>query len=164
VRCPPGDNLALHHAIYAAAAGDVIVADCGQAPEFGYWGEITTVAAQTRGIAGLVITGGVRDREQILHIGFPVFCTCTCIRGTVKDPAAGGRIGIALQVGDVRVLKGDLVCGDIDGVVIVPRGECADILAKCRARDDDEAAQIERLRGGESTLEILHLPSLPSGD
>src|SRR5262245_39235634 len=62
VRCPKGDNLWIHRALAASAAGDVLVVDCGiDGLDFGYWGEVMATAAMARGLAGLVITGGVRD-------------------------------------------------------------------------------------------------------
>jgi 4-hydroxy-4-methyl-2-oxoglutarate aldolase len=164
VQCGPGDNLALHHAIYAASPGDVLVADCGGAPEYGYWGEITTLASQKRGLGGLVITGGVRDSRQIVRMGFPVFAGAICILGTVKDPANGGRIGGPLTIGGVHIETGDLVCGDADGVVIVSAGRAVEVVASSRARDDQEALQLQRLKDGESTLDIFRLPPLLDSD
>src|SRR3954447_24206368 len=61
VRCTPGDNLAIHVAAATSGAGEALVVDFGDEPELGYWGEVLTTAAQTRGIVGLVIDGGVRD-------------------------------------------------------------------------------------------------------
>ncbi len=69
VACPPGDNLAIHRAIALAGPGDVLVVDAGGYTGAGHWGEITTVAAQARGIAGLVIDGSVRDSRPILAQG-----------------------------------------------------------------------------------------------
>ncbi|GAA3482918.1 RraA family protein [Streptomyces yanii] len=79
-----GDNLALHHAVPQAPPGSVLVADLGGA-RFGHWGEILTVAAQQRGIAGLLIDGGVRDADEIKGLGFPVFSRNNAILGTRKD-------------------------------------------------------------------------------
>src|SRR5687767_7181783 len=93
VRAPAGDNLFLHHAIYAAQPGDVLVVDVGPRAEFGHWGDIMAAAAQQRGIAGLVITGGVRDSRQLLAMEFPTFAGVVAIRGTAKDPHGAGQIG-----------------------------------------------------------------------
>ncbi|MCX7671677.1 MAG: 4-hydroxy-4-methyl-2-oxoglutarate aldolase, partial [Anaerolineae bacterium] len=69
VRCQAADNLTLHAAVAVAQPGDVLVADVGQALEAGHWGEIITVAAQARGIVGLVINGGVRDVGPVTRRG-----------------------------------------------------------------------------------------------
>lgn len=74
----------LHKAVAIAEPGDVLVA-CVGCTEAGYWGEILTVAAQARGIAGLVLDGSVRDGLAIKKRGFPVFSRGLCMKGTVKE-------------------------------------------------------------------------------
>ena len=71
VACTPGDNLAIHVAAATAEPGAVLVVTVGDEPERGYWGEVLTTLAQTRGIAGLVIDGGVRDIDALQTHGFP---------------------------------------------------------------------------------------------
>src|SRR6516165_5663852 len=61
VRCTPGDNLAIHVAVARAPAGSALVVDVGTAREYGYWGEVLTTGAESRGLTGLVIDGCVRD-------------------------------------------------------------------------------------------------------
>jgi Aldolase/RraA len=94
VRGVGGDNLALHRAVYAAATGSVLVADV-QAAAHGHWGEVLAVAAQQRGLLGLVLDGGVRDVAELAALGFPVFARHVSVRGTGKDhpgqPRAGTR-------------------------------------------------------------------------
>jgi len=158
VTSPPGDNLWLHRAIYAAAPGDVLVVDTGHGIDFGYWGEVMTVAAQQRHIAGLVLTGGVRDSQRIIAMGFPVFAGAICIRGTVKDASGKGRIGEPIQIGEVRVRRGDYVFGDADGVVVVDAQRLAGVVAEAEQRDIKEILIFERLRNGATTIDIYHLP------
>ncbi|HSF20240.1 MAG TPA: RraA family protein [Vicinamibacteria bacterium] len=154
VRSAPRNNLWLHRALADAAPGDVLVAEVGGWYEAGYWGDIMTVSAQTRGIAGLVLDGCVRDIERIASCGFPVFSRGACIRGTSKDPDASGALGEPITMGEVTVHPGDLVIGDADGVVIVPRDAVDEVLAKARKREANEAEIMNRLRRGETTLDI----------
>lgn len=160
VGSPAGDNLWLHHAIYEAKPGEVLVVDVGKGRDFGYWGEVMALAAQVRGIAGLVITGGVRDSLRMIEMGFPVFSAAVCIRGTRKDPRGAGSIGEPIGIGDVPIKRGDIVFGDADGVVVLPAERAADIVAESRARDQAELAIFEQLRAGKSTLDIYGLPVL----
>lgn len=160
VACPAGDNLYLHHAIYLAQPGDVLVVDTAGGGEFGYWGEILAEAARVRGIVGLIITGGVRDRSRLVEMGFPVFAERCCIRGTAKDPAARGAIGKAVKIGEITVEPGDLVFGDDDGVVVLPQTQAETIVLAAERRDLDELQILARLRAGESTLKIYSLPEL----
>jgi 4-hydroxy-4-methyl-2-oxoglutarate aldolase len=160
VNSPAGDNLWLHHAIYEAGPGEVLVVDVGGGRDFGYWGEVMALAAQVRGIAGLVITGGVRDSLRIIDMGFPVFSATVCIQGTGKDPRGAGSIGKPICIGDVQISRGDIVFGDADGVVVLPAGRALEIAAESVARDQAELAIFEQLRAGKSTLDIYRLPIL----
>lgn len=154
VQSPPGDNLWLHRALDIARPGDVLVVSVGGAFEHGYWGEIMTTMAQVRGLGGLVIDGCVRDGALLAEIGFPVFARGLCIRGTGKDYGAIGWLNAPLLIGDIAVQAGDLVVGDGDGVVALPQARAAEVVAKALRREIDEAAILERLRAGESTMQV----------
>jgi 4-hydroxy-4-methyl-2-oxoglutarate aldolase len=157
VKCPPGDNLWIHRALAQAGPGDVLVVSVGEGVEFGYWGEIMGAAAKSRGISGLVISGGVRDVEALRRLGLPTFSACVSIRGTVKDRAGDGAIGEPVRIGDIAISRGDLVVGDADGVVVLtPDVACAAVVASF-ARDEQEAAIIERVRAGALTLDVYNL-------
>jgi len=158
VSSPSGDNLWLHHAIYAADPDDVLVIDVGADPEFGYWGEVMAVAAQARGLSGLVINGGVRDGQRLLAMNFPVFARPTCIRGTVKNPLGKGSLGAPITLGAVTIVRGDLVFGDGDGVVVLPAASAASIVEEGERRDAAEEEIFGRLRSGATTLAIYDLP------
>jgi len=154
-----GDNLWLHRAIAEACSGDVIVAAVAgaDAPDYGYWGEVMAVAAQARGIAGLVIDGGVRDVVQLEDRSFPVFARCLCIRGTGKDPAAPSTLGQPVRLGEVTVRAGDLVLGDDDGVVVIPQLQAATAVAAGVRRDTEEQRIFQRLLAGETSLAVYGL-------
>ncbi|MBP0629097.1 MULTISPECIES: 4-carboxy-4-hydroxy-2-oxoadipate aldolase/oxaloacetate decarboxylase [unclassified Cupriavidus] len=154
VHSPGGDNLWLHRAIEAARPGDVLVVHVGGAYEHGYWGEIMTTAAKVKGLAGLVIDGCVRDGVLLDEIGFPVFARGLCIRGTGKDYGAIGWLNEPVLFGETRVEAGDLIVGDADGVVVVPRRSAADVVARAQQREAAEAAILGRVRAGESTMQI----------
>jgi 4-hydroxy-4-methyl-2-oxoglutarate aldolase len=149
-----GDNLWLHRALDIARPGDVLVVYVNEAFEHGYWGEIMTTMARQRGLAGLVIDGCVRDGALLSEIGFPVFARGLCIRGTGKDYGAIGWINEPVLIGDVTVHAGDLVVGDGDGVVVLPRGRVGEVVDKACRREAEEAAILERLRAGESTMQV----------
>jgi 4-hydroxy-4-methyl-2-oxoglutarate aldolase len=142
----------LHKAIYAAERGDVLVVSVGGFVEAGPWGEIMTVAAQVRGIAGLVIDGSIRDSIAIQELGFPAFSRGLCIKGTTKDSL--GTINHPVDIGGVRVHPGDVVLGDADGVVVVSREDLAGVLEKCKLRKEKEERIKKELQMGKSTLEL----------
>lgn len=152
IQSMPGDNLLLHRAIVSASPGAVLVAEVSGFYEAGYWGEILTVAAQARGIAGLVIDGCIRDADEIEALGFPVFCRGLSIKGTTKHGT--GALNAAITIGDTRIAPGDVIVGDRDGVVAVPDGRVDDTIARCEARVEKEKRTMQALREGKTTLEI----------
>ena len=158
VRTRAGDNLWLHRAIAAAPVGSALVVAVNQVQDAGYWGEVMAEAALARGIVGLVIDGQVRDRDRLVALGFPVFCTGLAIRGTVKDPASPGSCGEPVVIGEAVVRTGDLVYGDHDGVVVVAQRAAATIARKAVERKRREVGIIERLRNGETSMEVYGLP------
>jgi 4-hydroxy-4-methyl-2-oxoglutarate aldolase len=153
VLCAPGHNIWLHRAVYAARPGDVLVASVMGAVDFGYWGDILAHAALERGLAGLVIDGCVRDSREIVRAQFPVFARGLCVRGTGKDASVGG-LGQVVHIGGAIIAPGDVIVGDIDGVVAVPADVVPAAERRARDRDEAEARVIDRLANGESTLAI----------
>lgn len=150
--CHPGDNLAVHRAVLAAAQGDVLVVAAG-GHVAGYWGEILAVAARHRGVAGLVIDGGCRDTAALRRMGFPVWSAGVSVHGTVKKTAQS--VNEPVVAGGVLVSPGDYVLADDDGVVVVPAGRVAAVLDAAEARRDKEAAGFARLREGATTFDVL---------
>lgn len=155
VRAKPGDNLAIHRAVAAARPGDVLVVDYDGSEEFGPFGDILATAAQTRGVAGLVIDGCVRDGRVLKDMGFAVFCRGLSVKATDKKHL--GTVGQMIACGGAVVHPGDVVVGDADGVVVIPRAELAETLRKAREREDAEDAMREKLKAGATTLELLGL-------
>ena len=154
VRCPAGDNLWIHHALSAAAADDVLVVDVGPGTGYGYWGEIMATAALARGLAGLVISGGVRDSQRLIEMGLPTFARGLSILGTGKNPQGDGSVGDPVRLGDVVIRRGDLIVGDADGLVGIPAREAAAIIEASERRDEAEVAIMEKLRAGATTLDV----------
>lgn len=87
-------------------------------------------------------------------MGVAVFSRGLCIRGTGKDFGAIGCINHPVLIGDITVHAGDLVVGDGDGVVVIPREAAAAVVAAGQQRERDEAAILERLKAGETTLAV----------
>ena len=154
-----GDNLAIHHAIAVAGSGDVLVVATGDdAARWGYWGEVMSRAAQGRRLTGLVLQGGSRDHSALPAVGFPVFSLGPCIRGTLKcQPDAARRLGVLVRIGDVDVADGDLVVGDIDGVVVIPAAEAEAVVDAGARREEHEVDVMRRLDAGETTVDIYGL-------
>jgi len=156
VGSPPRDNLMLHHAVAVAEPGSVLVATAERYQYAGAWGEVLSVAAQSRGIAGLVIDGAVRDIEAITEHRFPVFARGLAIGACKKEQI--GTLHEPIDVGGVTVRSGDIVIGTADGVVILDSRSIEQILREAIARREREAEIFRQLRAGKTTIEILKLP------
>jgi 4-hydroxy-4-methyl-2-oxoglutarate aldolase len=110
-----------------------------------------------RKIAGLVITGGVRDSQALIALGLPTFSACISIRGTLKNPKGDGAVGEPVRIGEVVVRKGDLVFGDADGVCVLDPQIAATAVPAAAQRDADEIAILEKVRAGVLTLDVYKL-------
>ncbi len=140
------EDFKVGHMIDAAGSGQVIVVD-NAGHEVSTWGGLATFAAKTKGIAGLVCDGGVRDKEEMLEHRFPVFTRhMTPLTGRNRLKIAA--IGEPISCGGVRVRNGDVIVADGSGVVCIP-AEHAEKVADLAERysADDEAAQAEIARG-----------------
>ena len=102
VHCTGGDNLAIHVGVANAGADDVLVVDVEGVYGFGYWGEVLTVAAQARGVAGLVIDGCIRDVDAIERRRFPAFAARHCAARRQQVTARPNRSSTAVGRGRDR--------------------------------------------------------------
>lgn len=158
VKCHPGDNVMLVKAISMARKDDVIVLDMGGLRDIGPFGEVLATECKRRGMGGLVFNCCVRDSEEIIRMGLPVFSAGLCIRGTVK--ASLGTINHVITCGGQIVRPGDLILGDADGVVVVPAEEAEAVLAASETRVRKEEDIIRRLLAGESAFDIYNYQPL----
>jgi 4-hydroxy-4-methyl-2-oxoglutarate aldolase len=152
VKTMPCDNMLLHRAYAYAKAGDVLVVNCSNFYEVGYWGDLMSLGAMTKGIAGLVIDGCVRDADDIEAMGFPVFSRGLCIKGTGNQ--GEGTLNEPIIMGEIIVNPGDFIVGDRDGVVVIPQNRVEDVLSKAHARELKEENVRKELRKGLNSLQI----------
>ena len=158
VQCHPKDNLMLHKALERAQPGDVLVASVGGYFEAGYWGGLMATSAVAKKLGGLAIDGCIRDSEEIIEMGFPVFSRGSCIWGTSK--AVLGLINHPIIFGGILVNPGDLILGDDDGMVVVERRECEAVLEKSLKRIENEEKKTEKLKTGVSSVELNKLDKI----
>ncbi len=150
-----GDFLAILQGLDAAKPGDVLVVGSQGSPDVAVFGEITSTEAKLKGLAGLVTEGRVRDIEGIRKIGFPVFARGTSPR--VAGRGSLGEVNVPTQCGGVVVEPGDIIVGDADGVVVVPRQKAAEILRLARNIMRFEDALVNKVRAGLSQVEFFKL-------
>lgn len=129
-------------------AGAMVVLDNGGRTDVTVWGEILTRMARSNFLAGTVIHGTCRDLGLISQLGYPVFARANTMR-TGKDRVRAVVSRDPVSLGSVSVAPGDLVIGDHDGVIVVPRGKEMEVLHAASAIDDAERRIIELIGGGE---------------
>jgi 4-hydroxy-4-methyl-2-oxoglutarate aldolase len=152
VSCQAGDNLMIHASLDVCQPGDVLVVTTTSESTDGMFGELLAVSARARGVAGLVIDAGVRDVTDITTMDFPVWAKAISAHGTVK--ATPGSVNIPVVCAGAIVRAGDVIVGDADGVVVVPRAMAANVAALGTERVAKEQKVRERLRAGELGLDI----------
>jgi 4-hydroxy-4-methyl-2-oxoglutarate aldolase len=128
VETGPSDNLAIVGALSVARPGDVIVAASDAFRNTAVIGDIVCGLAKNGGLAALVIDGMARDLDGILGVGLPVFSRGITPNSCVKT--GPGRIGLPIVAAGVTIQSGDLVFGDRDGVVVVPRADVDRVIAR----------------------------------
>jgi regulator of RNase E activity RraA len=147
VRTHPSDNLMVHKAIDMAQPGDVIVVEAGGDMSHAILGELMCLYAKSRGIKGFVVDGPVRDGVAIKQMGYPVFAKGLSPRGPYKE--GPGEINVPISCGGMPVSPGDLVIGDSDGVVVVPREAAGEIFEKAVAVRQYEEKVIQQIANGQ---------------
>lgn len=158
VEVRPGDNLMIHAAMQLARPGDVLVIDGKGDTTCALMGTIMMTACRQLGIAGVVIDAAVRDSEEIVEMGYPVYSVGTNPNGPTKF--VPGRINHPVSVGGVTVHPGDLVIGDADGVTIIEREKAPFMLELAAKKVSDEQARIAALRQGKDLKPAWVLKSL----
>jgi 4-hydroxy-4-methyl-2-oxoglutarate aldolase len=151
----PGDNLMIHAAMEVCQPGDVLVVTTTSESTDGMFGELLAVSARAHGVVGLVIDAGVRDVADLTSMNFPVWARAVSAQGTVK--ATAGSVNVPVVCAGAGIDPGDVIVGDVDGVVVVPRAAAADVARLGAERVAKEEKSRARLRQGELGLDFYGL-------
>lgn len=148
VKVFPGDNLMVHAALDVARPGDVVVVDAGSSMMTAVLGDLVCAKARHRGIAGFVVDGLLRDLPGIVRLGdFPVFARgVTPIGPLHRGP---GEVNFPISAGGIVVHPGDIIVGDLNGVVVVPRDIAEDLLQRLVDRSAAEADYLAAVARGD---------------
>lgn len=141
VKTRPGDNLMIHKAIDLAQPGDVIVVDGGGDLSNALIGELMVTYAASRGVAGFVMNGAVRDSAMIAAGSFAVFAAGITHRGPYKN--GPGEINVPIAIDGMVIHPGDIMVGDEDGLLCVPADQAANILAAALAKGEAEKQTLQ---------------------
>jgi 4-hydroxy-4-methyl-2-oxoglutarate aldolase len=155
VSCQPGDNLMIHAAVEVCKPGDVLVVSTLSESTDGMFGDLLGTSCQAHGVAGLIIDAGVRDTTDLTAMKFPIWSKAISAQGTVK--ASAGSVNVPVVCAGAIVNPGDVVVGDADGVVVVPREAAAEVAKAAQQRIAKEEKTRERLAKGELGVDFYGL-------
>jgi 4-hydroxy-4-methyl-2-oxoglutarate aldolase len=155
VSCHPGDNLMIHAAVEVCQPGDVLVVTPLSESTDGMFGELLATSLQARGVVGLVIDAGVRDVADLTAMSFPVWAKAISAQGTVK--ATAGSVNVDVVCAGAMVHPGDVIVGDVDGIVVVPRELATEVARLGEQRRAKEESNRQRLKSGELGIDMYGL-------
>ena len=153
VKVPPTDNLMIHKALTLAKRGDVMVINGGGVTSHALLGALIVRTAMAVGMAGFIVDGGVRDAAEIRELGFPLFAAGVNPNGPSKE--GPGEINFPITCGGRAVNPGDIIVGDDDGVVVVPKELAAAALREVQTVIEKEAKRVKEIQAG-----IVNRPGL----
>jgi len=154
VRTAPGDWAKPVEAIERCGEGDVVAVDAGGVPP-AVWGELATHSCQQRGVAGVVIDGALRDSDDIRRMGFPAFCKE--VAPAAGEPKGLGEIGGPITLCGVKVLPGDWLVGDGDGVVHIPKDKLVGFANRAQGVLEMENRIRKEIQDGSTLSEVVEL-------
>jgi 4-hydroxy-4-methyl-2-oxoglutarate aldolase len=152
VRCGQGDNLMVHAAMAAVQPGDVLVLTMPEPEPVALVGDLLATQAQVQGAAAVLVDAAVRDVDELVELGLPIWTRFVSVRGASK--ARVGAIDVLVSVGGRTIAPGDIVVLDGDGATVVARAELDTVLAASLDREEHERGKREQLRAGALSYDL----------
>lgn len=152
VRCGQGDNLMVHAVMDALEPGDVVVVTMPEPEPVALVGDLLATQAQAQGAAAILVDAAVRDVEELVELGLPIWARHICIRGAAKDIV--GAIDEPVAVGGQTIEPGDVVVLDADGAAVIARDRVDDVLTAALEREEREAAKRAKLQAGALSYDL----------
>lgn len=154
VRTYPGDWAKPVEAIDKAESGQILMIDAGGVPP-AVWGELATHSAVRKGLAGVIIHGGIRDVEEIRQLKLPAYARI--ITPAAGEPKGFGEIGIPLRIEGRNIFTGDWAVGDQDGLVIIPKARAVEIANRAMDVLEKENRIREEIKEGGTLSSVMEL-------
>jgi 4-hydroxy-4-methyl-2-oxoglutarate aldolase len=146
VNARPADNLMVHKALQIARPGDIVVVCTGGNTTNAVFGDVMCTSAVAAKLGGIVVDGAIRDVDGITRLQFPAYSRAICAGACDKD--GPGEINVPIACGGIVVAPGDIVLGDADGVVVVPRADVDVIAALVAQIEERERKRVAEITAG----------------
>jgi 4-hydroxy-4-methyl-2-oxoglutarate aldolase len=152
VRCGQDDNLMAHAVMAEVQPGEVIVLTMPEPRPVALVGELLATQAHAHGAAAMLIDASIRDLDELVALGLPIWARWVRVRGA--DKAIAGTIGEPVQVGGATIRAGDVVVLDADGAAIVEAQRVDEVLTASRQRAERELVKRAKLAAGELSYDL----------
>jgi 4-hydroxy-4-methyl-2-oxoglutarate aldolase len=159
IRLPGTDNAMLYYAMKKAPKGSVVVIDRMGNKTIAAVGEMVVQSAKVLGLAGIIVDGPNTDTRSIRALNFPLFSTGrACVTNTFKG--LDGEYGVPINCGGCVVRPGDIVYGDIDGVICAPADRFEELVKAAKKMDENEVKWRENFAKGRYVDDFVNLDQL----
>lgn len=148
VKARPGDNLMLHKSLNMIEEGDIVVVSNAGDRSQSLMGEIMAAYAKFKKVGGFVFDGPIRDVDALYNLGVPIYATGSTPGGPFKE--GPGEINVPIACGNITINPGDIILGDADGVIVIPRQDAAAVLEAAKKFSASDKAKFEQALKGES--------------
>ena len=152
VQCGQDDNLMVHAVIEQIQPGEVLVLSMPEPAPVALIGELLATQVKVRKAAGILVDAAVRDVEELVELGLPIWTRFIRVKGATKTKV--GNLNVPVTVGGTQISPSDILVLDADGGVCVKRESMDEVLQASEARFEKEARMRERLLAGEISYEI----------
>jgi 4-hydroxy-4-methyl-2-oxoglutarate aldolase len=152
VACGQDDNLMVHAAMAEVQPGEVLVLTMPEPRPVALIGELLATQAKAHGAAAILVDGSVRDVDELVELGLPVWARWVRVAGAGKDLV--GAIGEPVRVGGATIRQGDIVVLDADGAAVVERERAEDVLEASRDRAERELVKRAKLERGALSFDL----------
>jgi 4-hydroxy-4-methyl-2-oxoglutarate aldolase len=152
VLCGQDDNLMMHAVIEQIQPGEILVVSMPEPSPVALIGELLATQVKVRGAAGILVDAAVRDSEELVELGLPIWTRFVRVRGATKTKL--GQLNATVSVGGAQVSAADILILDNDGAVCVKRDCVAEVLRASEARLEKEAQLREKLLAGELSYDL----------
>ena len=159
--CVTGDNTMVHAIVAHASPGEVLVLTSNEPVPVALVGELLVTQALARGVAGILVDGALRDLDELVEVGLPIWARFVRAQGATKGQV--GKLDVPVVIGGAEIKPGDFVVMDCDGAMALPSERVDEVLPLAIERAERERAMRQRYAAGELSYDLNGLREIVEG-